>query len=122
MIRRRRLVLAAGLITVVLMALGAVGSVLVVTGTETGRSLLQRVAAQQLAPVVKGRLYIGRISGPILTGVTIDSLEIADSSGVVMVSAEKATVAGKAKTAAVTRKNADARVKKFMRRSLRWGV
>ena len=92
MIRRRRLVLAAGLITVVLMALGAVGSVLVVTGTEMGRSWLQRLAAQQLAPVVKGRLHIGRISGPILTGVTVDSLEIADSLGVVMVSAGKTTL------------------------------
>lgn len=92
MIRRRRLVLAAGLITVVLMALGAVGSVLFVTSTETGRGWVRSVVVQRLEPVVKGRLHLGRISGPILTGVTLDSLEIADSSGVVMVSAGRTTM------------------------------
>jgi translocation and assembly module TamB len=92
MIRRRRLVLAAGLITVVLMALAAVGTVLFVTGTDRGRGYMRTLVVQQLAPVVKGRLHLGRITGPILTGVTIDSIEIADSSGVVMVSAGKTTM------------------------------
>ena len=87
MIRRRRLVLAAGLITVALMALGAVGSVLFVTGTDTGRDWVRRFAVDRMTPVVKGRLYLGKISGPILTGITVDSIEIADSAGVVMVSA-----------------------------------
>ncbi|MDZ7631410.1 MAG: hypothetical protein U5K74_08695 [Gemmatimonadaceae bacterium] len=92
MIRRRRLVLVAGLITVVLMALGAVGSVLFVTGTDTGRGWMRRIVVQQLAPAVKGRLYLGRISGPILTGITLDSLEIADSAGVALVSAGRTTM------------------------------
>jgi translocation and assembly module TamB len=92
MIRRRRLVLVAGLITVLLMAIAAVGSVLVVTGTDVGRGWLRRLVVQQMVPAVKGRLHVGRISGPILTGVTIDSLEIADSSGVVMVAAGKTTM------------------------------
>ena len=92
MIRRRRLVIAAGLITVLLMAIGAVASVLFVTGTETGRDWVRRLAVQQMAPAVKGRLYLGRISGPILTGMTVDSIEIADSSGVVMVAAGRTTM------------------------------
>ena len=92
MIRRRRLVLAAGLITVLLMALGAVGSVLFVTGTETGRDWVRRFAVVRITPAVKGRLYLGKISGPILTGLTVDSIEIADSAGVVMVSAGKTTM------------------------------
>ncbi len=92
MIRRRRLVLVAGLITVVLMALAAVGSVLVVTGTDIGRNWVRGVVVQQMAPAVKGRLFLGRITGPILTGVTVDSIEIADSAGVVMVSAGKTTM------------------------------
>ncbi len=92
MIRRRRLVLAAGLITVLLMALAAVGSVVVLTSTDLGRGWVQRLATQQIAPVVKGRLHLGRISGPMLTGITIDSIEIADSAGVVMVSAGKTTM------------------------------
>jgi translocation and assembly module TamB len=92
MIRRRRLVLAAGLITVMLMALAAVGSVLLVTGTDTGRGWVRTLVVQQMAPAVKGRLHLGRISGPILTGITVDSIEIADSSGVVMVSAGRTTM------------------------------
>ena len=92
MIRRRRLVLVAGLITVLLMALGAVGTVLVVTGTDTGRDWVRQLIVRQLTPVVKGRLHLGRISGPILTGLTLDSLEIADSAGVVMLAAGRTTM------------------------------
>jgi translocation and assembly module TamB len=92
MIRRRRLVLVAGLITVLLMALAAVGSVLFVTGTDTGRGWVRALAVRQLAPAVKGRLHLGRVTGPILTGVTLDSLEIADSTGVVMIAAGQTTV------------------------------
>ena len=92
MIRRRRLVLVAGLITVLLMAIGAVGSVLLVTGTEMGRGWARDFIVSRLAPAVKGRVYLGRISGPILTGLTVDSLEIADSAGVVMVSAGATTM------------------------------
>ncbi len=92
MIRRRRLVLVAGLITVVLMALAAVGSVLFVTSTNTGRGWVRTLVVQRMAPAVKGRLHLGTISGPILTGITVDSIEIADSSGVVMVSAGKTTM------------------------------
>ena len=92
MIRRRRLVLASGLITVVLMALGAVGSVLFVTGTDMGRDWVRRLVVRQLTPIVKGRLHLGKISGPILTGLTIDSLEIADSTGVPLVAAGRTTL------------------------------
>ena len=48
MIRRRRLVLAAGLITVVLMALAAVGSVVVLTSTDLGRGWVQQLATRQI--------------------------------------------------------------------------
>ena len=92
MIRRRRLVLVAGLITVLLMMVAAVGSVLVVTGTDFGRGQLRRVVVAQLTPAVKGRLHLGRITGPILTGITVDSIEIADSAGVVMIAAGRTTM------------------------------
>ena len=92
MIRRRRLVLAAGLITVAIMALGAVGSVLFVTGTDTGRDWVRQFAIDRITPTLKGRLYLGKISGPILTGITVDSIQIADSAGVVMVSAGKTSM------------------------------
>ena len=92
MIRRRRLVLVAGLISVLLMMIGAVGSVLFVTGTETGRGWVRDFVVSRLAPAVKGRVFLGRISGPILTGMTVDSIEIADSAGVVMIAAGKTTM------------------------------
>lgn len=92
MIRRRRLVLAAGLISVLLMAVGAVGTVLFVTGTDMGRGWLRTLVVAQLTPTVKGRLHVGRITGPMLTGLTLDSLEIADSSGVVMIAAGKTSM------------------------------
>ncbi|HYW49308.1 MAG TPA: hypothetical protein VE861_01810, partial [Gemmatimonadaceae bacterium] len=92
MIRRRRLVLVAGLLTVLMMAVGAVGSVLFVTGTDTGRGWLRTLIIAQMTPAVKGRLHLGRITGPILTGVTIDSIEIADSAGVVMIAAGRTTM------------------------------
>ena len=71
MIRRRRLVLAAGLVTVLTMAVGVVGGVMLVTGTELGRGWVRDFAMSQLAPAVKGRVHLGRISGPILTGLTV---------------------------------------------------
>lgn len=92
MIRRRRLVLVAGLVTVLLMAIGAVGTVLLVTGTDLGRGWLRTLVAAQLKPTITGRVHIGRITGPILTGLTLDSLEIADSSGVVMLAAGTTTM------------------------------
>ncbi len=92
MIRRRRLVLAAGLVTVLTMAVGVVGGVMLVTGTELGRGWVRDFAMSQLAPAVKGRVHLGRISGPILTGLTVDSIEIADSAGVVMIAAGKTTM------------------------------
>ena len=92
MIRRSRLVLIAGFITVLVMMLGAVGSVLLLTSTDTGRRWVRDLVVTRLSPVVKGRLHLGRISGPILTGITLDSLEIADSAGVVMIAAGRTTM------------------------------
>ena len=92
MIRRRRLVLVAGFITVLVMMLGAVGSVLLLTGTDIGRRWVRDLVVTRLSPAVKGRLHLGRISGPILTGITLDSLEIADSAGVVMLAAGRTTM------------------------------
>lgn len=92
MIRRSRLVLVAGFITVLVMMLGAVGSVVLLTSTEIGHGWVRDLVVTQFSPAVKGRLHLGRISGPILTGITLDSLEIADSAGVVMIAAGRTTM------------------------------
>ncbi|HVZ77286.1 MAG TPA: hypothetical protein VG818_04830, partial [Gemmatimonadaceae bacterium] len=53
------------------------------------RELVQR----QLASGIHGRLYVGRISGSFLNGITIDSLEIRDPEDSVFVSTGRVSVA-----------------------------
>src|SRR5688500_6910922 len=73
--RRRVVVLASA---AVLLALGALAALLLVGVTQTayGRQIVRDLVQEQLASRVKGRLHVGRIDGSLLTGVTVDSLEI----------------------------------------------
>jgi translocation and assembly module TamB len=84
-IKRRRVVIVAGLATVLVMALGLVGSALVLTRTEAGRDFVRRTIVERLAKSVRGTLHVGRIGGDLLDGVTLDSLEIAERDGTVLV-------------------------------------
>ncbi|MCU0626717.1 MAG: hypothetical protein MUF21_09585 [Gemmatimonadaceae bacterium] len=83
-IKRRRIVLVAGLGTVLLMALGLVVAVLVLTGTATGRGFVRQLVVDRLAGSVQGRLHVGTIGGDLITGVTLDTLEIAERDGTVL--------------------------------------
>ncbi len=76
--KRRRLV--ALISACVLLALGLVAVIagLVVTRTDYGREQVRKVVQQQLKGAFLGRIYIGRISGGFLTGITIDSVAIRD--------------------------------------------
>ena len=75
---RRRLValvsavslLALGIITVLVLAS--------ITRTSYGRDKVRNFLESRIASRVQGRIHIGTISGGLLTGVTIDSLEIRD--------------------------------------------
>ena len=73
--RRRVVVLASA---AVLLALGAVAALLLVGVTQTayGRQVVRDLVQEQLAGRVRGRLHVGSITGGLLTGVTVDSLEI----------------------------------------------
>ncbi|HEU4629709.1 MAG TPA: translocation/assembly module TamB domain-containing protein [Gemmatimonadaceae bacterium] len=75
MSRRRVVVLAsAG----VLLVLGLLAALVVVGVTQTayGRRVVRDLVQEQVADRIHGRLYLGTITGGLLTGVTIDSIEI----------------------------------------------
>ncbi|HEY0971458.1 MAG TPA: translocation/assembly module TamB domain-containing protein [Gemmatimonadales bacterium] len=75
MSRRRAVVLASAF---VVLTVGLVATLLVVGLTQTsyGRRLVRDLVVDQLAPRVRGSVYVGEISGGLFTGVTVDSLEI----------------------------------------------
>src|SRR6202165_1096125 len=77
MTRRLRIVLASAIVLVglgVILVLSVVG----VTHTGFGQERVRGMVKTMLAGQVKGRVYIGRMSGGFFNGVTIDSLEIRD--------------------------------------------
>ena len=91
MTRRRVVVLSSAL---VLLALGLVAAIVVLATTQTdfGREQVRSFLASRLAANVHGKLHIGRIGGSLLTGVTIDSLEIRDELDSLLVATGRITV------------------------------
>jgi hypothetical protein len=77
MTRRLRIVLASA---IVLVGLGVIAilSVVSVTHTNFGQERVRRMVMGMLEGRVKGRVYIGHMSGGFISGVTIDSVEIRD--------------------------------------------
>src|SRR6478609_920650 len=77
MTRRLRIVLASAIVLVGL-GLMVVLSVIGVTHTGFGQQRVRNMVLSMLEGKVKGKVYIGHMSGGFFTGVTIDSLEIRD--------------------------------------------
>src|SRR3954468_22273739 len=77
MTRRLRIVVLSA---IVLVGLGAIFllSVVGVSHTSFGQEHVRQLVLSMLKGRVKGRVYIGRMSGGFFNGVTIDSLEIRD--------------------------------------------
>ena len=65
----------------------AVALVFVLTNTDWGREKVRTRVVSALAGAVHGQLSIGRLSGNLLNGISIDSLVIADSTGAPFISA-----------------------------------
>src|SRR6202140_5413961 len=84
MTRRLRIVLASA---IVLVGLGVilVLSVIGVTHTGFGQERVRAMVSTMLAGQVKGKVYLGLMSGGFFNGVTIDSLEIRDDEDSVFV-------------------------------------
>jgi autotransporter translocation and assembly factor TamB len=73
----------AGLIVV-----GFIG-VMVLSRTDWGRERVRRFVLGQLESVVAGRVTIGRVTGNLLNGATIESFAITDSAGRPFVAAQR---------------------------------
>ena len=90
---RRRFVVTVSAVAILAMMLIVLGVAVGVTQTAYGRAWVRRVLVAQLTPAVKGgRLYVGNISGSMVTGATIDSLEIRDADDSVFVATGRVTV------------------------------
>ncbi len=84
MTRRLRIVIASAVVLVglfVILLLSVVG----VTHTGFGQERVRRMVGTMLEGQVKGKVYIGHMSGGFFNGVTIDSVEIRDDEDSVFV-------------------------------------
>ena len=75
---RRRFVVLVALCTLVVLGLIGVGVGTFLLHTDAGQAGLRKTIQQQVASSMKGKLYLGPMSGNFVTGVTIDSLELRD--------------------------------------------
>src|SRR4051812_3091478 len=77
MTRRLRIVLASAIVLVGLLVI-VILSFVGVTRTNFGQERVRQMVSSMLEGKVKGKVYIGRMSGGFFNGVTIDSVEIRD--------------------------------------------
>jgi translocation and assembly module TamB len=75
-VTRRRLVALVSAFALLGLAAVAALVVVLVTQTSYGQEQVRRFIAERLATKVQGKLYVGHIHGGLLTGVTVDSIEI----------------------------------------------
>ena len=75
---RRRFVVLVALCTLAVLGLIGVGVGTFLLHTDSGQSALRKSIQQQVASSMKGKIYLGPMSGNFFTGVTIDSLELRD--------------------------------------------
>ena len=69
---RRRFIAMISLSMLVVLGVIALSIALVATKSERGQAGLRRWVQRQVGSSIKGKLYLGRVSGNFLTGVTID--------------------------------------------------
>ena len=86
---RRRLVAIISAAVLLLIGVIAAGSVLSVTQTDLGRDYVRRYLQSQVTSKLgkRGTMYIGRVTGGLLTGVVVDSFAIRDDEDSLFVSA-----------------------------------
>ena len=77
MTRRLRIVIASAVVLVGLLLI-VILSFIGVTHTGFGQERVRRMVGTMLEGRVKGKVYIGHMSGGFFNGVTIDSVEIRD--------------------------------------------
>src|SRR3982750_794577 len=92
MTRRLRIAIGSAIILMGLLA-AVVILFLGVTRTSGGQERVRRMVATMLEGKVKGKVYIGRMSGGLVGGVRIDSVEIRDDEDSVFFASGPITVA-----------------------------
>src|SRR4051812_37611810 len=80
--KRRRLIAIISVCTLLTIGLLMVIGVAVLMRTDVPRNFIQQVLASR----INGSLYIGRISGNPLSGLTIDSIAVRDTPGELVLS------------------------------------
>ena len=91
MSRRRRIFIAFAAIVVFVLT-AAVAGVLTLTRSEWGKAKAVAYFVGLVNNGIKGKLYVGRVSGSIFSGVTIDSVEIRDQNDSVFVAAARVSL------------------------------
>src|SRR6476469_6862413 len=84
MTRRLRIVLASAIVLVGLLLIVAL-SFIGVTQPGFGQERVRRMVHTMLEGQVKGKVYLGHMSGGFFNGVTIDSVEIRDDEDSVFI-------------------------------------
>src|SRR3954470_4662325 len=92
MSRRLRIVIASAIVLVGLLLMVLI-SFVGVTRTNFGQERVRQLVVSMLEGRVKGRVYIGHMSGGFFNGVTIDSLEIRDDEDSIFVASGPIRVA-----------------------------
>src|SRR5438874_5826674 len=92
MTRRLRIAIGSAIILVGLLLI-VILSFVGVTHTNFGQQRVRRMVATMLEGKVKGKVFIGRMSGGLLSGVTTDSVEVRDDEDSVFVASGPITVA-----------------------------
>ena len=89
---RRRFVALISLCMLVVLGLIGVGVGLFFTQTDSGQAGLRRAIQGRVAAGIKGKLYIGPMSGNFFTGITIDSLELRDDEDSLFIATGRVTL------------------------------
>ena len=82
--RRRLAVLLVSALLMFLISAGAVLGVAQATQSSQGRAWIRSVVERQLARAVHGRLHLGALGGSFITDLSIDTLDIRDTTGAVV--------------------------------------
>src|SRR5678815_5649607 len=77
MSRRKQIVLWSSLLLIVLIVVMA-GLIVSVTQTSYGQNQVRKYVQTWIAGKTHGKFYVGRMSGGLFGGVTVDSIEIRD--------------------------------------------
>jgi translocation and assembly module TamB len=91
--KRRRLVALVSALVLVVVALVVFGLVVGVTRTSYGRNSLRALIEDQITSRMRGgKLYLGQLSGNLITGVTVDTIAIRDADDSLFFSAGRTTL------------------------------